>query len=666
MRRHILSIFALLALLLPSSCSYLDEQLVDQANLDDVFSQKETVRNYLAHIYNYIPLEEDPLNGSGYVVARSDQSLFSWYSKGKYFLFRSGNYSASTMQDNPQTWYDYWEDYYKGIRQCTIFLQHIDLDVNDTQETREFMKAEARFLRAYLYYFLLRQYGPVVLLGEDLYDPDTDVLTLDRNTVDENVDWIVSELDKAAEHLPLTLSATTESVERWQGRATRGAALALKARVLTMAASPLFNGCELYRGVLQNHSGDYLFPQTPDPQKWQKAADACKAVMDLGLYSLCTSSETGDRFKDGAASYQRVFFDSWNEETIWGWWRRTDNEYSTAAYSSIGTTGLIVAMQTPKNFGKYAYSGICPSLKMVDSYAMWDSGRYPVTSYEKDSRGEDYSKPVVDTQSGYSPEGWTENYRQPLDADWAPAFKAHNSCVGREPRFYACVVPNGFYWPNKSNTSEDAIGTTAFEARKGGRFTVYDSDECSSRYSQTSIQHPRVGYAWRRNYKADTSLETESDYTSLKTVYPEFRLAEIYLSYAEACNEKPDRDEASAVEYLDKVRARVGLCGILTAYPEAAGNKELLRTLIRRERRVEFALEPITHYDACRWMTAKDEYPAGNWSLHCSADNYEDSYERVDNEIPLPSATFGDKDYFYPISVSWLKQMTGMTQNYGF
>ncbi len=651
---------------LASSCSYLDTNLVDQANLDDVFSQRETVRSYLAHIYNYIPLEEDPVSGSGYVVARSDQARFSWYTKGKYELFRSGNYSASSMDGNAGAYSDYWNDYYNGIRQCTIFIQHIDLDVNDTPQIREYMRSEARFLRAYLYYFLLRQYGPVVLLGDGLYDDGEDLMTLDRNTVQECVEWIVSELDKATDALPLTLGDTSESVERWQGRVTKGAALALKARVLMMAASPLFNGCALYKGVMKNYDGEYLFPQEADLNKWQQAADACKKVIDLGLYNLCRSEETGDAFKDGAASYQKVFFDSWNEETIWGWWRRTDNEYSAASYSSLGSGGLIVAMQVPKNFGKYAYSGICPSLKLVDSYAMWETGRYPVKGYEKDAHGQDYSRPVIDPVSGYKPEGWTDNYKQPVDASWAPAFKAHNSCVGREPRFYACIVPSGFYWPNANNADKDAIGSDEYEVRKGGRFSVYDSAESSSRYSLNSIQHPRSGYAWRRNYKADTSLETESDYTSMKSVYPEFRLAEVYLSYAEACNEKPDRDEATAIEYLDKVRSRVGLCSIKTAYPEVIGNQALLRTLIRRERQVEFAMEPLSYYDACRWMTAKDEYPAGCWSLKCSASTYEESYERVDDEIALSALVFTDRDYFYPISSAWLKQMPGMTQNYGF
>ncbi len=647
-----------------SSCEdYLDVSLVDQANIEDVFSQTETVRKYLSHIYSYIPMEEDIVNGSGSVVARTDLARFSWYSNGTSEFFRTGGYSSATVAQDALAYNDYWFNYYEGIRQCTIFINNIDLDKEDIEATREYMKAEARFLRAYYYYFLFRQYGPVYILGDKLYE-ETDISKIDRNTVDENVEWMVSELDKAIANLPETLASTTESVERWQGRATKGAAMALKARILMMAASPLYNGCPLYKGSLQNIDGEYLFPQNPDPAKWEKAAKACKDIIDLNLYSLCTANVSSDRFANGAASYQKVFSETWNSETIWGWWYRTSNQYSSGTYTDLGAYGSLVAMQVPKNFGKYSYSGICPSLKLVDSYAMWETGRYPVTGYEKDAYGNDYSKPVIDAASGYKNSGWTENYRQPVDVDWAPAFKAHNSVVGREPRFYACIVPNGFYWPNVSNTNEDSVGELAFEARKGGRFTTYDSAEASSRFSSSGSQHSRTGFAWRKNYIANTSLETLSDYTVLKAVYPEFRLAEIYLSYAEASNETGD--EATALEYLNKVRNRVGLNNIEDAYPEVRGNQELLRRLIRKERQIEFAMEPLSFYDACRWMTAEEEYPAANWSLKCSASTYEESYERVSDEIALPAAMFTGRDYFYPISHKWLQQTVNMTQNYGF
>lgn len=646
MKKYLIS--AAVALLSIVSCKqgYLDTNLNDQANLDDIFSQTETVRSYLSHVYNYIPLEEDCTAGSGWVVARGAQSLFSNCDKGNWNLYRTGNYSPSTMVSDPVAHYDIWAELYEGMHQCDIFIANIDKDLNDSKAIRDMLRAEAVFLKVYYCYCLVRQYGPVCMEYSDK--------NKDRGTFEENVEWMTRQLDEAIPYLAESMADVTEGLEKWQGRATKGAAMALKARILVMAASPLYNGCDLYRGQMKNASGNFLFPQSTDPSKWDKAAQACKDVIDMGLYSLCKSSDKGNAFQNAAASYQKVFFTPWNEETIWGWWYRTENEYSTSEYSSLGGFGSVVACQTPRNFGKYAFSHICPSLRMVDSYAMYESGRYPVTGYAADACGSDLSKPVIDSQSGYSPEGWTEGYAQPVDASWAPAFKAHNSCVGREPRFYACLVPQGFYWPDKDNAGDD------------GRFTCYDSSEASSRYSTTGVTHCRSGYAWRRNYPADTPLETGTDYTSLTAVYPEFRLAEIYLSYAEACNEKSARDEAAALEYLNYVRERSGLNKAEVAYPEVVGDRELLRWIIRQERTVEFAMEPMSYYDSIRWMTAGEQCSASGWTLKCSAHTYEESYERVSDEYPSAPAAFTDRDYLYPISYGWLAQTPGMTQNYGF
>ena len=110
----------------------------------------------------------------------------------------------------------------------------------------------------------------------------------------------------------------------------------------------------------------------------------------------------------------------------------------------------------------------------------------------------------------------------------------------------------------------------------------------------------------------------------------------------------------------------MGLNNIEEAYPEIKGNKELLRWCIQKERMVEFAFECQRHYDVCRWMIAKDEYPSKQWTLHLTADNYEDSYERVSNELPLADNAFTDRDYLFPISSSLLSEMTNITQNYGF
>ncbi|MCS2305547.1 hypothetical protein NXX42_00020 [Bacteroides thetaiotaomicron] len=91
----------------------------------------------------------------------------------------------------------------------------------------------------------------------------------------------------------------------------------------------------------------------------------------------------------------------------------------------------------PPRVCEYGNGGFCPSLKLVDTYPMAKSGRYPVTGYDNNGT------PLIDAQSGYTNTGFTENFKQP-GASFAPGFKAHNSCVGRDARFYASRISERF------------------------------------------------------------------------------------------------------------------------------------------------------------------------------------------------------------------------------
>lgn len=144
-----------------------------------------------------------------------------------------------------------------------------------------------------------------------------------------------------------------------------------------------------------------------------------------------------------------------------------------------------------------------------------------------------------------------------------------------------------------------------------------------------------------------------------------YRLAEIYLNYAEACNEKPNRDEAEALAYVNKVRERAGLNKMEEAYPEVIGNKELLRELIQKERMVELAFESHRYFDIRTWMIAEEEFSGPNYTRNLLATNYEDSWERTDKIFP-GNMVFEPKHYFFPIHQNQLNEMKNITQNYGW
>ncbi|MEH6309159.1 RagB/SusD family nutrient uptake outer membrane protein [Olivibacter sp. CPCC 100613] len=178
-----------------------------------------------------------------------------------------------------------WGASYKNIRAATIFINNIDVvPVNDAKfealpnglTVKRTWKAEARFLRALAYFELLKRYGGITLLGERVLELGENV-ELPRNTYAECVDFIVNEMDAIQDSL---LVYPVPSPARNSHRATKGSAMALKARVLLYAASPLFNG--------ENMDGANALTGYPsfDQSRWQRAAKAAKNIIDLNTYAL--------------------------------------------------------------------------------------------------------------------------------------------------------------------------------------------------------------------------------------------------------------------------------------------------------------------------------------------------------------------------------------------
>lgn len=666
-------ILAALAISLNACDSYFDINTKDQATLADIMSRSTAVRQYLAHLYAYIPNDENLRANEGGTSLRSDEALHGksqW--ETNWYKVRRGEYSSASSTDVGSG--NVWKKFYEGINECGIFIDNLHYDKEDSPTLVSAMEGEARFLRAYYYFSLFRHYGPVIIWMDKDGNPvssDQNISgkDMDRNTVEENVNFMVKELDKAIELLPADISEVIADYSN-MGRATKGAAMALKTRILLFAASPLYNGQNgtgLYDSFV-NSRGEKLFPDY-DIKKWDKVYDAAKAIIDLDKYALTSKGNPMKNIQDAADSYQSVWFENWgtNTEIIWGWW------YRQWAEDFLGSIGGEIAFSAPSG-GKLCrngYSLITPSLKLIDAYPMAETGRYPVVSYDETAGLIDLSRPVVDPLSGYREDEWVDNYQQLVDVapSWAKPIKVHSSTVGRDARFYSNFLPNGFWWPCQRPMDSD----TPLQ------FTCWDDPNCTSPYSATEGCN-RVGYVWRRLYKAGNNLKENTDYNSIRYVYPAFRLAEVYLTYAEACNEMQSRNAAEAISYIDKVRARSGLKGLAEAYPDIdfAGNggtiggvtrtgQEWLRWVIRQEKMCEFAFEGSQrHYDAVRTMIAEKEYNMENWTLHVTADNYEDSYTRVSDDYIGGRSVFKKRDYLFPIGSAQLAEMTNFTQNPGW
>ncbi len=600
----------ILPLLLNGCDDYLNVELKQQMTIEGVFSKRATTEQYLAQVYGYLPNEYVTLGTEGSVVPRSDEASFSWMAI-EYINFNNGSWGPTNTQ------YQNWRYCYQGISQATVFIDNVDQCLEIGEDMRTMLKAEARFVRAYLYFTLFRKYGPVYIWGDKAADRLIAAKDVDRHSLDENLDFIFTEYDRAIADLP-----RLQEGESRRGRITKGAAMAAKSRLALYAARPLLNGSKLYLG-LKNKEGNFLFPQAYDASKWDEAAKAAKDVIDMGQYSLYKNTSEPDKFRRDIKSYMGVIFEKWNSEIIWGSYQDNGSEHNIRT--------------APPRVVRVGYGGFAPSIKLVDTYPMSISGRFPITGYK------DNGQPIVDPQSGYVQDGFTKSWTHPLD-NFA-TINAHNSIIGRDARFYASILANGMYWINEFK------GQKLVTFHKNGTSNYTESGDCV-----------KVGYLFRR--MSDPANNIEDDQWG-SFCWPLYRLAEIYLNYAEACNEKSARDESEAFKYLNLVRNRVGLNNIEDAYPEVVNNRDLLRELIQKERMVELAFENQRYYDIRTWMIADKEFNGKRYSLNLLAENYEDSWERTD-QVFKQNMVFLPKHYFFPINQEQLNEMVNITQNYGW
>lgn len=179
--------------------------------------------------------------------------------------FNEGQWNAN---DNPE---DDFNSHYIAIRRTNIFMERIEgvPDADGAYKTQ--LKAEAQFLRALQYFELVKRYGGVPIIDRRMLNSDE--LKLPRNTLEECINFIVSDCDAA---LPLLAPNQTGYL---RGRVHKGAALALKSRVLLYAASPLFNSAQPYMSV-DDDKAAFICLRSADDTRWQKAADAAKALLD--------------------------------------------------------------------------------------------------------------------------------------------------------------------------------------------------------------------------------------------------------------------------------------------------------------------------------------------------------------------------------------------------
>ena len=285
-------IIVLMAGLFVSSCSdYLDVVPDNVPTLDHAFANRHACEGYLFTCYSYLPAMGDFIETPDFQGA--DEFYFGEMTTVKNGLDRKmwGLTFGLQNKTNPigNTWDGQYEEQsnqfgkvwfgqplYKAIRDCNIFLENVNRPYDLEEYERKRWVAEVKFLKAFYHFYLMRMYGPIVLIKENQPVSDTpEQMAQYRTPFDECVQYVSNLLDEAIVDLPEKIQDRSNEM----GRATKAIALSVKAQLLTMAASPLFNGNPDYANVVDNRNV-HLFSIEKDDNKWKLAADACKAAID--------------------------------------------------------------------------------------------------------------------------------------------------------------------------------------------------------------------------------------------------------------------------------------------------------------------------------------------------------------------------------------------------
>lgn len=597
-----------MALVLPA-CDFLDQEPDDVLTEDMVFNDEKRVQQWLATVYGNVPDSYwDYGRRHGFnPLADEVQVPLNWSNFGWWVTnVQQGNWSVKT--DGTA---DIWKNSYKAIRAAYVFIDKAKAlpDKGLSQERVDRMKLECRFLIAFYYEQMLEVYGPVPMVRKAFAsDASGEELLMARTPFDEMVNWLDQELLDIANALPARLEEENSEF----GRPTKGAALACRARLLLMAASPLFNGNSMFKGI-KNPDGTPLFPQSEDENKWKRAADATRLLLNLaetGVYDLYKEYKGGEI--DPFMSFQNLFLTTADK-----------NPEIIFAKPSAKDTWEYDKHSQPRGYGGNGAYGVTQEL--VDAF--YTKNGLPIDD------DPDYEEEGFSTGDEHYPNtAWAFGNQHGVEGLITPS-GTYNMYTKREPRFYITVRYNNQWFPKESRN-------TAFYNGGVDGPPSYDSPQC--------------GYLVRKRIHPEGI--PKNNYTPYRPGII-FRLGEFYLNYVEALNEA-DPNNPDILKYLNLIRQRAGIPAISSSM---LGKQNEMREIIRAERRIELATEGKRYADMRRWLIARSAFskPITGMNTQGSAAEY---YKRT----KFMDRVFDDKMYLWPIHQDFIDVNPNLVQNYGW
>ncbi|HBK30924.1 MAG TPA: RagB/SusD family nutrient uptake outer membrane protein [Porphyromonadaceae bacterium] len=617
----------------------------DIKTIETTFEKREDAYQWLKTCYSMITYE------TGHIIHNpafwgADEVIADDWFRMSSGITAAGIYIGDGLQMAQNPYGNVWlsSKFYGGIRYCNIFIKNIDGVYNMLQDEKNIWKAEIKALKAHYYFELMRRYGPIVLVPENI-DAAASIKEMQqpRRPIDECVQAIVDLCDEAIPELPFY----KEQVQTHFCYFNKEAAATLKAMALLYAASPLFNGNKMLENMV-NKNGERLFPAY-DKEKWKlaaEAADEALAFCDQGRRKLVSgNSDRPSKILNIMRDIEKssvdygytnteailLFHDQYSEEMQFYHpvFQSSDQYY----YDASTTGGFSASMKMVEMF--YTEHGL-----PLSEDKQWMSSRYAM-SKEVDERYKDVL---------------------PLNTD---VLSLHRR---REPRFYADIVAHGTYWYRRafsySGTNYERLLVNCLQGKQLGTLAKkYDSSgpQCLSGYYVKKFDNSEVplkGYYYANRTERAQVI---------------FRLPDLLLASAEAWNEYLDTPDDRVYNPLDKLRERAGLMKVRDAWqgyarnPSKVTRQDGMREIIRHEWNVEFAFEGRRFYNLRRWMTAHQELNSPLYGWNILGDTERKFYNDYDKPIPVwnKRSFTAPRDYFYPIGSEEVMIM-GDVQNPGW
>ena len=616
------------------------------ATIDLAFNNRATAERFLSTCYTYIP--EHAHVEQNFSLLAGDEIWY--YAENDFYMNNETSFRlAKGMQNMTSPYLNYWEggrgaphSLYVALRDCNIFLENLVEVPGLEEEERQRWLAEVKVLKAFYHFWLLRMYGPIPTIKTNIYvGAPPEEAQVPRESVDDVVGYIVELLDEVIESD--ALPGIINYIYTEQGRITLPIAKALKAKVLVLAASPIFNGNTDFNELV-DINGNHLVSQSYDSNKWILAKDALIDAISTAeanghmLYEFTDQLPINGEINQTIIqelSHRAGITDPFNSEIVWAFepaWTGDLQQWSQPRWTPDH--------QALFNYTKKSHA---PTLNMVETFYTnnglpidedinWDyANRYNVTTTEEDDQYHTYY----------------------IEDDYSTA-KLH---LFREPRFYSTIGFDGGKWFSLETTNIEEIPHLNAKAGAPSGKNGFEIYSITGYFAKKLVHYENI-----------ISLQgsTIKGYS-----FPIIRMADLYLNYAEALNETKDSPDAEVYEYIQRVRHRAGLdigSDLVATWSQYSNNpskpttKEGMRDIIRQERMIELALEGYRYWDIRRWKLAGDYFskPIRGWNIYRS--DVEGFYE-VEN---IFYRNFLIKDYLWPISQNELLRNPNLVQNPGW